>query len=341
MALATIRRCRSLSASSSVSFQVSGSQPSWCMPRVMATRTSRYRPIIPTRSTSAQGTGRRGDQAISGKRGERPSKTSRFWRLPAYGGASQFDDSKHLAAVMSQDQIPTTRTVQATTPKAAAGREVCTSAPLPRENAGRGDDVVEARIDGGDDREPDGNVERPIKPVRQRRRASTRLVKMMQRQQAGSGRDALERHFELAHHLGRKVSAPSFNFTADRSHEHLATHNHNSHPRSDATVRPLGCEEDKSAADNDLIDERIENASQLGYLAKLPRPPAVDPIGRGGDDEDDHRCQVVLKRNKHEDDDRQQESERRKDVGDVDDDVGGRVDSHDRKPTEGSDAKRL
>jgi hypothetical protein len=144
----------------------------------------------------------------------------------------------------------------------------------------------------------------------------------LQGEQAGDDGGALKDHFQLTCHLSRKIAALLLDEAANGGDEHFTADNDDGHPRGDAAGRPFGCEVDERAANNDLIDERIEDAAELGHLAVLAGPPTVDPIRRGGDDEDDHRGQIMLKRDEDEDDDRQHEAERREDVGNVDDRVG-------------------
>ena len=126
---------------------------------------------------------------------------------------------------------------------------------------------------------------------------------MLQGQKAGDGGGTLKDHLQLAGYLGGKITPLLLDEAADGGDEHFAPHDDNGHPRRDAAGGPFAREKDERAADDDLIDERIEDAAKLGHLAVLAGPPTVDPVGRSRDDEDDHRSEVVLQRNQHEDDD--------------------------------------
>ena len=62
-----------------------------------------------------------------------------------------------------------------------------------------------------------------------------------------------------------------------------------------ARVGAAGRQKNERAADDDLVDERIENPAQRRHLAILAGAVAVEPIGAGGHDEHDHAGQVDIR----------------------------------------------
>src|SRR5437660_8019017 len=102
-------------------------------------------------------------------------------------------------------------------------------------------------------------------------------MQMPQCEEACDNRGTLKDHLQLAGHLGRKIAALLFDETADGRDEHFASDDDNGHPRHNAAAG-FSREIDERAADDDLINERVEDSAELCHLVILAGPPAVDPI---------------------------------------------------------------
>src|SRR5438552_18805680 len=99
---------------------------------------------IPTRarrSKKAHGAGRRERQATSGSRGETPRAATAAAILSAADLGTHRQVSAVRTAASSQNQLPAVSIAKATSERAAVAGEAGTSASLPSENAGGGDDV--------------------------------------------------------------------------------------------------------------------------------------------------------------------------------------------------------
>src|SRR5262245_5543723 len=210
---------------SSDSFAISAArsiQPAPYRTAPTITEATNQRPTSAIRSINAQGTGRRGLHGTSGSRGGTPNRPKTCSMLAAASAGTRFQLSAIRAAAASHDQKPAMSTAIATNKSAAAAIEGDTSVSLPREDAGGGDDVFEARIDRRDHGQPDGNVQRPVQPAGKRlgERASQLIVP--QSEQAGDDRDALKDHFQLASHLGREIAPLLLDEAANGGDEHFA-----------------------------------------------------------------------------------------------------------------------
>ena len=108
----------------------SGSQPS-CRRAMRRRRTNQPDEQDQIRSNSAHGTGRRGDQGTSGRRGETPiARRDRRAMPPAAAAESSRSVSARLGSATSQAQQPATKTAKATSDRPAAAGDGGTSASL-------------------------------------------------------------------------------------------------------------------------------------------------------------------------------------------------------------------
>src|SRR5262252_5728250 len=103
--------------------------------------------------------------------------------------------------------MPVTTIPKPTNIRAAVAGAGVTSGLPSREDAGGGDDVFEAGVDGQDQSQPDGDVQCPVEPSWKWRADRFGRMQMAEGEETGDNGDALKDHLELAHYLRRKIAA--------------------------------------------------------------------------------------------------------------------------------------
>src|SRR5262245_59967481 len=141
-------------------------------------------------------------------------------------------------------------------------------------------DVLQTRDHGQAEREPEADGDR-------RGGEAARLVRPRLAREAPEhegDQHALAHHLQLAELVGGERDALRLDEPAQAGHEELAADQHDDEPRRDEPRRQrIRTEEHQRAADEDLVDERVRDATERAQPAIAPGEPAIESVARRRD----------------------------------------------------------
>ena len=169
-------------------------------------------------------------------------------------------------------------------------------------------EIAESAVDGQADRRP-GEQVASEEPARRGLES--------ERDEDGRDREALEERLELAGRPGPEGLAAAFEVTSQALDQQLPDDDRRHHPGCQARVGRNAQQVDESAADDHLVDQRVELAADGGPLIEQAGEVAVEGVGQGRDDEDREGRPIPGLGNASEDDDCQGQPTEREGVRDV------------------------